>query len=279
MGAEKKRSKRTDAPQRRLRWRQRFIERALTDVEPENYSSEEALALLAGSFDDAKRAYKKAKKRQLVTVSTSESKTVPSAAPAAISTIPRPRRALNQPHRSSVFPPLVPKKLFIESPSVRQILCALNHHDARACLPRHFLDVLATGSGMSWENCAEILFGSKLVTEPIDLGEIAATRAARTFWDLYEQGRARYSLFTANTHSAKRVGDWAHFDHSELEKLLPGILVPTRLTRHDYLTNYVAESPDPALDVYSVVDQSPLFRHRFLQRCNNPLIFKSPLAA
>ena len=54
-------------------------------------------------------------------------------------------------------------------------------------------------------------------------------------------------------------GDWAYFEDTQLESLLPGIIVPSRLKREHYLANYLVESDCSSLDVYAGSNLDPLF--------------------
>src|SRR5205814_1700074 len=139
----------------------------------------------------------------------------------------------------------------------------------------HLLDALATASGFSLESCAQILFIHKLVSAPIDFDDLAAIRAARSFWNQFAEGRGRYSALVIAKQVTEFQGDWAYFEDTQLESLLSGIIIPTRLKRDHYLTNHVVESSYSSLDVYAGSNLAPLFQHRFLQEFN-PLFFGKP---
>jgi hypothetical protein len=141
--------------------------------------------------------------------------------------------------------------------------------------PHRLLDGLATASGFSWETCAQILFNQRLISTSIDLHDLAATRDARSFWNQYGQGRACYFNLIMLGQVREFEGDWAYFEDTQLESLLPGIIVPSRLKREHYLANYVMESDCSSLDVYAGSNLDPLFQHRFLQEFN-PLFFGEP---
>ena len=155
----------------------------------------------------------------------------------------------------------------IQSVFLNEILGALRSREAHSP-PHRLLDALATASGCSWENCANILHGYELVAHPIPPGHIRATRAARSFRNRYRDGRTRYSTWVVNTTTVQLQGDWGYFDQEDLEALLPEIIIPKRLKRHDYLTNYIVEPDGAALDVYDTAKFRPLFRHPFPQKFN-----------
>ena len=67
-------------------------------------------------------------------------------------------------------------------------------------------------------------------------------------------------------------GEWAWFDERDLALLLPGVIVPTRLKRHEYLTNWISTPRAVSLDVYAGADCEALFQHPFPPEFN-PLIF------
>lgn len=256
---------------RRIRRRQRFVEQAFAIVAPEFFLPYEAIEILFGPLPVAKRALRRAARRQSV-IAPSEH-----LLPRAIQNrpefpqAPRPVRVLSRLNRSGIFPPLVPSEIHLKALSVHELLTTLRLR-YRESAPHHLLDALATASGLLWENCAEILLGHQLITNPIDPIEIAAARDARSFWIQYEQGRARYSALVTANQIPEFVGDWAHFEDTELVRLLPGMIIPTRLKREHYLTNWLAGANHFTLDVYGASTFAPLFQHQFPDRLN-PLRF------
>jgi len=271
MESKQQRPKRRDAAQRRLRRRRLFITAAISSVPPENYAPNDAAALALGSMNEAKWAYKQAKRRELVRSQSEETRgdafVKDSSTPIRIA---RPNRVLSRLNRSPTFPPLVPEEVKIESVFLNEILGMLRSYAGN--IPSHqLLDALATASGISWENCAEILLGYELVAHPIPPGHIRATRAARAFRNRYRDGRTRYSTWSVDTGPGRLEGDWAYFDEEDLEALPPEIIIPKRLKRRDYLTNYVIESDGAVLDVYGAAKLRPLFRHPFPQKFS-PLV-------
>jgi hypothetical protein len=262
------------AARRRTRRRQKFLAKELVTVAPEIFSPEEATDLLFGSLASAKRALRCAERRQVVAPadehclprSVQNSENLPAA--------PQPVRVLSRLNRSSIFPPLVSDEIEIDALGVNEILATL--HLKYQDTPAHrLLDSFATASGLSWEVCAEILLSRRLITKPIDCHDLIATRSAREFQNRYGQGRARHVVLLAATKVQEFQGDWAYFDDDQFQDLLPGIIVPMKLRRDHYFTNWVSNDNHSSVDVYVVPTRSPLFRHPFLDDFN-PLFFGKP---
>ena len=248
------------AESRRVRRWKDCVERALSTIDPEIFLTQEVGDLLLGSLTESKRAYRRAQRRQALTC-----RLLPEPS-GAIETdrivVAQPNRILSRLNRSNLFPSLVSPVTVIQEPSVSRIVEILRW--AVPSMPPHrLLDALATASGFSWEDSAEILLGSRLVSAAIAPDVISATRAARDFWRAYSAGRERFANLVANGAVANLSGDWASFEHSQIEALLPGIVVPTRLRRHDYLTNAIHAGGEFCLDVHAGLDGRPLFRHPF----------------
>lgn len=268
------RQKKRHAERRRICRRRRFVEQAMATIAPDIFLPEEAVDLFFGPLTDAKRAVKRAGRRQLVTAAgeyflepaIQTGKGPPSA--------PRPVHVISRLNGSAIFPPLVPSQIHLAAISVDEILAALriHYHDSP---PHHLLDALATVSGMGWESCAEILLAHKLLKHPIDRHDLAATRSARSFWNQYCHARVRYSALVFRKEILRFQGDWGYFEDTELVRLLPGITIPAKLRREHYLTNWLKEGDQVSLDVYAASTFVPLFQHPFLDRFN-PLRFGKP---
>ena len=260
------------AERRRIRRRQNFFTQIGPTLVPEHLSSQEASDLLFGSLIEAKRVVRNAQRRQ-VTASVEGCYLPATINNEELPLATRPARILSRLNRSSVFPPLLAEGIEIEGLKVDEILTALrSHQDAPA---PSLLDALATASGLSWDLCARILFHQKLVTKPIDENDIAAIQSAREFHNRYGEGRARYAVLSAGGKIEEFQGDWAYFDHDQILELLPGIIVPTKLKRHQYLTNLVANGKCSSIDVYAAPKGVPLFQHPFFDDLN-PLFFGKP---
>jgi hypothetical protein len=268
------RPKRQDALDRRIRRRRKFIEETIQKVAPSVFSAGEAIDLVAGRPIDAKRAVRRAARRALPCFSESQFFSRPVQLKNDRSLARRPVRTLSRLNGSSVFPPLVPAEIEIKAIPLHEILRELRSHYGESP-PHRLLDALATASGFSWESCGQILYNQKLVGTPIDLHDLAATQAARSFWNKYGQGRARYLNLIMLGRAPQLQGDWAYFEDTQLESLLPGITIPGKLKREHYLANYLAESDCSSLDVYAGNNLTPLFKHRFLPQFN-PLFFGKP---
>jgi hypothetical protein len=210
---------------------------------------------------EAKRACRRAQRRQVMTC-----RQLPEPSDASESkdrlVLPRPTRVLSRLNRSGIFPSLVPAVPVVQEPSVNRIVEILRWA-AASIPPYRLLDALATASGFSWQNSAAILVGSRIIPAPIAPDVIAATRDARNFWQRYCDGRERFSNLVANGAMTNLAGNWASFEHGQLERLLPGVIVPTRLRRHDYLTNAIWGDNELSLDLHAGLNAQPLFRHPF----------------
>ena len=260
---------------RRLKRRKEFLEQALATVAPGLLDPGETVNLLIGSPARARATLKPAKRRLLLGkveagLATRKTNEVWSCKFAA----PRPTRVLSRLNSSPTFPPVVPEEIDIEWHSLAEVLSSLKlaHRNSP---PNVLVDLLATGSGLSCECCAEILLACGLIDVPIDPDDLAVTRSARNFWNQYQWGRVRYLALVRVMGMQASQGDWGQFENTELEALLPGIIIPTRLKREHYLTNHVVESSYSSLDVYAGSNLAPLFQHRCLQEFN-PLFFGKP---
>jgi hypothetical protein len=263
-----------NAERRRLNRRKEFLVKTIGAVSPESFSDEELVSLLIGRPIDARRATRRAKRREQSTPSGRHSWAPHARNRDDLPLARRPGRALSRLNRSSIFPPLVPPVVEIEPVSVTEILAALSRDYQES--PAHvLLDALATTSGLSLDNCAEILLGQGLILFPLDREDLNATQRARAFWNQFAEGRARYLALVDATDLPQFQGDWAYFDNRQLEALLPGIIIPTRLQREDYIVNYLGGIDYFSLDVYSGSNMAPLFQHQFLDRFN-PLFFGKP---
>jgi hypothetical protein len=238
------------------------------------FSPEESFQLVFGSSVDARRAFNRASRRQEVRPFAKEGLAEPGANLRDLAFLPRPTRVLSRLNRSPVFPPLVLNDRQIDEVSIGRILAALRC-TCDADPPHRLLDAFTRASGLSWEDCADLLFAYRLIPVPIDPADLNATRCARLFWNLYQEGRARYAALVAHQLIPPLVRDWAFFENTELERLLPGIVIPRKLKRQEYLTNWVGDAISFSLDVYAGSNDAPLFQHRFFDDFD-PLVFGKP---
>ena len=73
-------------------------------------------------------------------------------------------------------------------------------------------------------------------------------------------GRQIYSVVFMEDGLERAVGDWAFFEHEDLQNLLSGFRIPDRLCRREYLINLHAEGDNLAcLDLHSIT-YTPLAR-------------------
>jgi hypothetical protein len=256
---------------RRRRRRTKFLLDVATTVQPELFLPEESIDLLWGPLNAAKRIVKAAERRQLLTKSQTKFISANSQPDENLSTAARSTRVLSRLNRSTVFPPLVAKEVTIEALSVNEILATLSLERGKTP-PHQLLDAFAVASGMSWETCAEILLARRIIPCCIDGDDITAIQRARRFWNQYAEGRATYLTICAKEDVPRFRGDWAFFGREKLEMLLPGINIPDKLKRDEYLTNSVPVADHFSLDVHAMPTAAPLFQHRFLEKFN-PLFF------
>jgi hypothetical protein len=254
------------AAYKRERRRRLLIRQAFGSLRLEAFSPSELFRLIAGSSREARLTLTRSRRRNRAPAfaKITRGECGPSA-------LLRPNRVLSRLNRSSVFPPIVSNDQRIEQLAALNILAAL--HESRNIHPPHrLLDQLAVASGFRWETCADLLYSRRLVDETIAHHVVEVTRQARSFWNRFQQGQARYARLVAKAQTPGLGGDWAFFEASEFEHLLPGIVIPTRLRRQEYLTRWVAESAPFSLDVYAGLDGAALFRHPFPEQFN-PLSF------
>jgi hypothetical protein len=256
---------------RRQRRREGFLREVAASVTPELLSPEDAVDLVCGSVTAARYALKRVRRSQLANSSPPQPAADVSCAhiPSAV----RPASQLSRLNRSATFPSIVPKKITLDAVSAAEVLAFLSAQ-CKIEPPHQLLDLFAVGTGLSWELSAEILFAHQLIAAQLTARQIVAVKNARLFWDQYSQGRTRFGSLAASGHVQRFCGDWAYFGHTEFANLLPGIVVPTRLKRYDYLTNYGLHATGFSLDVYDAPTMAPLFQHPFLERFN-PLSFGS----
>ena len=260
---------------KRIHRRDHLLRRAFTSLAPEMFSPEESFQLVFGSSLNARRAFNRANCRQ--GMRPFGKALAQSDANLQDLTLPRPRRILSRLNRSPVFPPLALNARQIDEVSMSRILAALRRN-CEMDQPHRLLDAFHLASDLSWEDCAEILLAYRLIPLPIDPEDLNAIRRARLFWNLYQEGRARYAALVGPRLIPPLLGDWASFEDTELECLLPGIVIPRRLKRHEYLTNWIGDAISFSLDVHGGSNGAPLFQHRFPERFN-PLRFGKPRQA
>lgn len=262
---------------RRLRIRENFLKEVAASVRPEILSPKDAAEILFLDLKSARQAVVKARRR--AAMDRAAVQTV-SSIPGELSLAPpRPEHILSRLNRAAVFPPLVVQQNRVESGCLDEIIHFLSRPDARELPAPQLLDELVAASGISWENCAELLFLKRIVTSQIDLQCIDATRRARLFWNLFATGRERYVTLASIAEIPRWNGDWAFFDRAQLEALLPNIILPRKFRREEYLANYIEAIPhgDSSLDLHLMPNGLPLFRHPFLGEFN-PLSFGKRMA-
>lgn len=234
---------------------------------------EEAAALLFGRVETVKRIMKAVRLRQRMMKSGFYFLPVPQR-PRSGPPPMRPVCTLSRLNRSTVFPPLVIPKIECSELSLTKIINFVRQHHTADVRSHLLLDFLATASGLSVATCAELLVAEKIIEEPLDPIDIAATCAARLFRTLYAEGRALYSEMVAERNVPRATGDFGFFDRCGLEALLPGAILPDHCRRREFITNYLAQSDPSCLDLYSV-SGLPLVRHPFISTLS-PLLFGHP---
>ena len=103
--------------------------------------------------------------------------------------------------------------------------------------------------------------GKSLDGGPYTEEEILSFEQAVAFKGHFEGGRQAYAVVVEQDGVAIARGDWAFFEHENLQNLLPGLNIPERLCRREYLVNlHTTEGDNPVcLDLHSI-DYTPLIR-------------------
>jgi len=182
---------------------------------------------------------------------------------AALQEPERPQRVLCVKNRAAVFPRLlrIPHPAGPDLPFVEAVEEATRIQQGGA-FPHSILDFFVRATGLPWESSARLLFERGIIPFPFSNADLQAIKASRFFWDRYDEGRTCYRALAQSGQVPSGAGDWAYFDSSGLDELLPGVHVPKRLRRPEYLANLVNNKAELCMDVYSF-QMLPLFRHPF----------------
>jgi hypothetical protein len=249
--------------------RQKFLSTVLARFSPESLFPDEATALLFGRLETARRTAEAVTLRLLVNEFGVQSISCPASSEKEGIIAPRPNCTLSRLNRSRVFPPLVPSTRAVREVCFAKLLQLVRCQSERGAPPHELLDSLAN-SGLGWLTCAQLLLDHGIIPRPIDPEEVEATQKARLFWTRYGEGMARYDAMVRGNKLDARCGDWAFFNHWQLESLLPGNVLADHFRRRQYVTNYF-QAPECSVDVYSLTGV-PLFKHPFPEKFN-PLVF------
>ena len=88
-----------------------------------------------------------------------------------------------------------------------------------------------------------------------------ANIASLAFEGQFEGGRQAYAVVAEQDGVAIARGDWAFFEHENLQNLLPGLHIPVRLCRREYLVNlHTDEGDNPVCLDFHSIDYTPLIR-------------------
>ena len=250
--------------------RRQFLHALAAEVPEDFFSPEEAVILLVGRMDTARRCAGKVRLRMLVEKAGITALPYhPSAQ--GLPAPPPPVPLLSRLNRSKVFPPLLRPDAMLPTVQLSQILEVVRSaRETGAPWPR-LLDVLVTSSGVNWRSAARLL---ELHCDlRIEDNHIPIVAQARHFWQRYAEGRARVQALQTTRRIPLWRGDWAHFAREEFAILLPGAILPDHFERSEFLTNYVHQSDEQTVDVYNLIGR-PLFRHPFPPRFQPPLLLK-----
>jgi len=262
---------------RRFQRRKKFLKERFSSVAPEFLSPRDARDLLVGSAAAARRAINRINRGRFTGNFINRPDSTKWQPNPTISKIARPGRTLSRLNRSTTFPPIVPREVNLKFFSAAEIIADLKRRNQDKKLPSHvLLDALAKASGLSFDCAAQLLVFSQLIEQAISQNDIQVVWSGRQFWKRFCQGQSRYHALSQAEAVPHLSGNWAYLDADELENLLPGIIVPTRLKRRDYLANYICDGGDYSLDIYSRAALRPLLRHPFPVRFNPP-VFRKPL--
>ncbi len=238
-----------------------FLRHAMAQL-PRDLTIAEGIGILAGRVETKRRSLKSALIRQWLDERGVYS--LPVTRNTTGRSLPRPTALLSYLNRSRVFPPLV-------SPDRSRPLCPLGdlfHELRHRGRQIDSLDLLA-GAGLEWKTAAKVL--AELTGLGLDETLVPAIAAARHFWTLYGEGRARFAALVEMDQLPLPTGDWAQFSATQISSLLPGVRLPDHCCRQEYFTHY--RHGEDSLELYST-SWIALCQHRFPKRFN-PLLFGS----
>lgn len=228
-------------------------------LHPEHLEPQEAIGVIFGRVETARRCTETALVRQIM--SESATFALPISNGGSGDEPPRPKHTLSRQNRSRVFPPIVAPESRIVSVRVQEIkaaaLDARRHNE-----PAHrLLDLVATSASVSWTIAAKLV--DQWVGEKVDDTLVDATAAARKFWELMAQARARFFALRLIRPLPNWQGDLGHVTAQQLNEMLPGLILADHFQRREFVINYVHQDCEPALHLYTVRGD-PLVVHPFL---------------
>lgn len=116
--------------------------------------------------------------------------------------------------------------------------------------------------GLSRQTCAELAYTVGVLRSPSDADLLDTMNRAIAFQNLLADGHSMYRAMVAVGELAAIAGAWAFFSKERLGELLPGLRLPLRLQRDEYLVNVIAgaDSNPVCLDLHGL-RYRPICRH------------------
>jgi hypothetical protein len=116
--------------------------------------------------------------------------------------------------------------------------------------------------GLSVRACARLAYTAGVLRSPVDADLVDSMNRAIAFQNLLADSHARYRGMVALGEIAAAAGAWAFFSQESLHAFLPGLRLPLRLRRDEYLVNVIAGADDKpeCLDLHGV-RYKPICRH------------------
>lgn len=260
----------TRATTRRLQkqTKEEFLREIAAQI-PEDLSEAEAVGILLGRLETARRAFRSARLRQGMREVGVDFLPIPDAHNSTLPAPVPPKAILSYLNRSRIWPCLVPPEPTSKVPLTELLQVIRDRHRSGEPWYR-LLDLLVTGAGMPWQSGAKIL--RNLTGQIIEDDDFTMVAQARSFWVHFGEGRARlFILAKAQDITLPGAGDWAHFERSQLESILPGAIWPDHCQRREYLVNFIHDPQEARLDLYSPSGLG-LCRHPF-PAAFNPVSF------
>ena len=239
-----------------------FLRDVGAKVAADSFLPEEVWVVMFGPSNDARKAARKAYLRSLpLRFSLQQAQVLRGSSV----TKARPASSLSRLNCSRIFPPLLLPEADLATSRISELCPMIERlHHSGVAWPR-LLDALVASSGISWATAAAVL--TKMLQIRISEADVQVVSKVRNFWRRYGEGRVRLLGLQEVGEVPAYAGDWAHFDHAQLELLVPGIILPDHCRRAEYLINYIAERGQEALDLYTLTGQ-PLCRHPFRKEAN-----------
>jgi hypothetical protein len=239
-------------------------------------SPAEALQLLAGHGNSARRLQRRLFRSAVASFGNPAAPII-GAEPSF--PIDRPRRRLQRTRQGMLVECCADARLLISLPAaIEPAIEVLQRSRTNWIRDVRILCSFVAATLLPWELAANVLFARGVLSRQLSAGEITAAKRALDFWRSYDLGRRRYQAAVATKELVLASGDWALFSPHNLFALLPGIRIPIAFRRSEYATNLIQQNEKLELDIHSMPELLPLFRHR-LGQSTSPLRTGSAIGA